>query len=1066
MRHKRIAFCFIFAPKALAPCRPCFARDVHTRQVAAVPASPTYSTDGLNTMKTFAGAIAGLLLLALPAYAQDAAPEPYDPALFEGLRFRMIGPSRGGRVTTVAGHRATPHTFYMGATGGGVWKTEDAGQSWENVSDGYFATASIGSIDVADSDSRIIYVGTGSEAIRSNVIIGRGLYKSTDSGKTWASMGLKNTGQIGSVVVHPTNPDVVYVAALGNPFGSNSERGVYKTTDGGRSWDHVLFVSDQTGAVDIELNPANPDVVYAALWHAQRKPWTIISGDDDEDGIYISHDAGGAWTKVEAGLPQGLIGKIDFAVSAADPSRVYALVEAKPEEEGLYRSNDRGQTWRLVNDAGYLMTRPFYYTNVDADPNNADVVWVNNLGLHRSNNGGEDFRRMGTPHGDNHDMWINADDPRIMVQSNDGGANVTLDGGATWSTQWNQPTAELYQVDVDNRFPYWVYAGQQDNTTIAVPSLPPNSRPGGATAYWEAIGGCETGPAVPHPIHSDIVYSNCKGKFSRYNRATGQEQNYYVGGVNLYGVNPSTLPYRFQRVVPIEVDPHDPGVIYHGSQYVHRTTDEGKTWETISPDLTAFRPERQVVSGGPITRDITGEEHYSTLYVIEVSPLDGELIWTGANDGPVHVTRDGGATWTDVTPPTMPPEGRIQTIDPSPHQPGKAYVAGYRYLLGDFQPYTYRTDDYGASWTLLTPGNNGIPADSPTRVVREDPDREGLLYAGTEFGLYVSFDDGRQWQSLQLNLPVTPVTGIRVHRQDLVLSTMGRGFFILDNLTPLHTLPSVAEAASQHLYPIRKAYNSRYGAGRRSAAGPEYLPSGAIFDYYFAEAQADSVRLEIKDAAGLVVRSIASAPSAPVEEQGMRGPPPTLPRRALGLSAAAGMHRFIWDLRRNGSRGGGGGPRATPGEYTVHLSSGGWQASQTLVIEMDPRVAADGVTQADLEQQLAFSLHLRGIMENADQVAARIDTLQALVERHAGASELRAALQQLEDALVTKRGDSYPAPKLIDQLSYLYGFTNQGLQRVGRDAVERVGELHVQLDEHSATLRSLEARVEALLADG
>ena len=472
------------------------------------------------------------------------------------------------------------------------------------------------------------------------------------------------------------------------------------------------------------------------------------------------------------------------------------------------------------------------------------------------------------------------------------------------------------------------------------------------------------------------------------------------------------------------------------------------------------------MSGGPITRDITGEEHYSTLYVIEVSPLDGEVIWTGANDGPVHVTRDGGATWTDVTPPAMPPEGRIQTIDPSPHQAGKAYVAGYRYLLGDFRPYIYRTDDFGASWTLLTPGNNGILEDSPTRVVREDPDREGLLYAGTEFGLYVSFDDGMRWQSLQLNLPVTPVTGIRVHRQDLVLSTMGRGFFILDNLKPLHTLPSVAEAASQHLYPIRKAYNSRYGAGRRSVAGPEYLPPGAIIDYYFAEAQADSVRLEIKDASGLVVRSIASAPSAPAEEQGMRGPPPILLRRALGLSAEAGMHRYIWDLRHNGSRGGGGGPRATPGEYTVHLSSGGWQASHSLVIEMDPRVAADGVTQADLEQQLAFSLNLRGIMENAGQVAARIDTLQALVERPAGASELRAALQQLEDALVTKQGDSYPAPMLIDQLSYLYGFTNQGLQRVGRDAVERVGELHAQLDEHSATLRSLEARVEAFLADG
>jgi len=640
-------------------------------------------------MKTSSLFFIGLLILAPSSWAQQDAPAIYDSALFEGLRFRMIGPSRGGRVTAVTGHRSTPRTFYMGATGGGVWKTEDAGHNWENISDGYFETASIGAMDIADSDARIIYVGTGSEGLRSNVIIGRGLYKSADGGASWTHMGLRDTGQIGAVVVHPTNPDVVYVAALGNPFRPNTARGVYRSVDGGQTWDHILYVSERTGAVDLELNPADPDIIYAALWRAERKPWTIISGDDEENGIYISHDAGDTWTRSREGLPQGLTGKIDFAVTPADPSRIYALVEAKPAEEGLYRSNDQGRSWRLINNAGYLMTRPFYYTNVDADPTNADVVWVNNLGLHRSDDGGETFSRVGTPHGDNHDMWINPDDPNVIVQSNDGGANVTLDGGLTWSTQENQPTAELYQVDVDNRFPYWVYAGQQDNTTIAVPSFPPNFRPGGATAYWEDIGGCETGPSVPHPTNPNIVYSNCKGTFSRYNRATGEEQNYYVGGVYLYGVNPSTLPYRFQRVVPIEISPHDPSVIYHGSQYVHRTTDEGKTWETISHDLTAFRPERQVISGGPITRDITGEEHYSTLYVIEVSPLDGDVIWTGANDGPVHVTRDGGETWTDVTPPRMPPEGRIQTIEPSPHQAGKAYIAGYRYLLGDFRPYIY-----------------------------------------------------------------------------------------------------------------------------------------------------------------------------------------------------------------------------------------------------------------------------------------------------------------------------------------------------------------------------------------
>ena len=1016
-----------------------------------------------SAMKTLAGIATGLIFLISPASAQDAPAVSYDSALFEGLRYRMIGPSRGGRVTTVAGHRATPMTFYMGSTGGGVWKTTNAGHSWENISDGYFSTASIGSIDVADSDPRVLYVGTGSDGIRSNVIIGRGLYKSTDSGDSWSFMGLRAAGQIGSVVVHPTNPDVVYVAALGSPFGPNPERGVYKTVDGGRAWSHALYVSDRTGAVDIELNPANPDIVYAALWRAERKPWTIISGDDKEDGIYISRDAGATWTKSEAGLPQGLIGKIDFAVSPADPSRVYALVEAKPEEEGLYRSNDRGQSWHLVNSAGYLMTRPFYYTNVDADPTNADIVWVNNLGLHRSEDGGVSFTRVGTPHGDNHDMWINPDNPYIMVQSNDGGANVTLDGGATWSTQENQPTAELYQIDVDNRFPYWVYAGQQDNTTIAVPSLPPDARPGGAVAYWEAIGGCETGPAVPHPVDANIVYSNCKGTFRRYNRSTGQEQHYYVGGVYLYGVNPSTLPYRFQRVVPIEVSPHDPGVIYHGSQYVHRTTDEGKTWETISPDLTAFRPERQVVSGAPITRDITGEEHYSTLYVIEVSPVDAQVIWTGANDGPVHVTRDGGATWADVTPPSMPPEGRIQTIDPSPHSAGKAYVAGYRYLLGDFRPYIYRTDDYGASWLLLTPGDNGIPDDTPTRVVREDPDRAGLLYAGTEFGMYVSFDDGRSWQSFQLNLPVTPVTGIRVHQKDLVLSTMGRGFYILDNVTLLHTLSAEVAAAQQHLFPVRSAHLMRYSAGRRRAASPEYLAPGAIIDYYLAEDQDEAVILDVMDASGAVIRTFAgAAPPEEGAEQGMRGLPARFQRNA-GPAATAGMHRFIWDFRHTGV--GGAGPRVAPGTYTVRLRSGSWQVSQAVEVLMDPRVAADGVTQADLEQQVAFNLELRDIRSDAGDVSARIDTLQARLEYHIDGEELLADLKQLKDALVTRRGDSYPAPMLMDQLGYLSGFTSQSFQRVGRDAVQRLDDLKAALIAHKATLEALEERAAALIAE-
>ena len=996
-------------------------------------------------------AVCILLLLPDGAMAQ-AANEFGDPS------FRFVGPSRGGRVTTVAGHPAHPTTFYMGATGGGVWKTTDNGASWQNISDGYFETASIGSIDVFDGNPDVVYVGTGSDGIRSNVIIGRGMYKSTDRGETWTFIGLRDTGQIGAVVIHPTNPDVVYVAALGNPFGPNPERGIYKTVDGGATWQQILFVSERTGGIDLELNPADPSIVYAAMWHAERKPWTIISGDSEENGMYVSTDAGESWSKVEKGLPEGLTGKIDFAVSPADPSRVYALVEAKPEHEGLYRSNDQGASWHFVNDAGYLMTRPFYYTNVDADPTDADVVWVNNLGLWKSTNGGEEFTRVSTPHGDNHDMWINPDNPQIIVQSNDGGANVTLDGGRTWSSQQNQPTAELYQVDVDNQFPYWVYAGQQDNTTIAVPSLPPDSRPGGPIAYWEAIGGCETGPAVPNPVDANIVYSNCKGTFSRFNRTTGQSQNYYVGGVNLYGVNPSVLPYRFQRVVPIEVSPHDPQMIYHGSQYVHRTRDEGRTWETISGDLTAFRPERQVISGGPITRDITGEEHYSTLYVIEVSPLDPDVIWTGANDGPVHVTTDGGTTWQKVTPPDMPPEGRIQTIDPSPHQAGKAYVAGYRYLLGDFRPYIYKTTDYGQTWTLLTDGNNGIPADSPTRVIREDPDREGLLYAGTEFGLYVSLDDGLTWKSFQQGLPVTPVTGIRVHRQDLVVSTMGRGFWILDNITFLHADLDEVKPSDGYLFPVRDTYRMRYRSGRRSATDPRYLPPGVIIDYYFKADQAHDVRMDILDDAGQVIRSYAAEELQPelAAVQGMRQPP-SRPASPFELQAGAGMHRFIWNLRHDGSES----PMAVPGRYTVRLVSGDWAMSQDVVVHMDPRVAKDGVTQEDLEAQLALTLEVQAASDQATSTAARADSLMEILEEAGDASSdaIAAGVQKLHSLLVTERGDSYPQPMLIDQLSYLGNFTSSGDHRPGKDAYDRLAELKLQVAEITTRLNRLERRI-------
>ena len=1001
------------------------------------------------------------LFLATPTdgVGQTGAPaELVSPTYFQGLSFRMVGPTRGGRSTTVAGHPDSPHTFYAGFTGGGVWKTTDAGMNWIPISDGYFETGSIGAIRVAPSNSGTIYVGTGSDGIRSNVIDGRGVYKSTDGGETWGHVGLREVGQIGAVEVHPTNPDIVYVAAMGKAFKPTPDRGVYKSTNGGGTWTKVLFTSDSVGAVDLELNPANPDEIYAAMYRGERKPWTIISGMEasgEEDGIWKSTDGGATWRYLKQGLPSGLVGKIDLAVTPADPARVYAVVETVEEEEGLYRSDDRGESWTLASTQAGLMNRPFYYTNVDADPTDADVVYVNNESFYKSMDGGGSFSRLSTPHGDNHDMWINPNHPEIFIQSNDGGVNVTLNGGVSWSTQYNQPTAELYQVDLDDRFPYWIYAGQQDNTTIMVPSNPPeDGSVFGHQGDWKEIGGCETGPAVPKPGDPSTVFSNCKGRFGRYSQLTGQEQQYYVWGGNLYGTNPKDLPYRFQRVSPIEVSPHNPDVVYHGSQYLHKTVDGGITWETISPDLTAFRPDRQVISGEPITRDITGEEHYSVLYVIEESPVQEGVIWTGANDGPVHVTRDGGASWTDVTPP-MPPEGRIQNIDPSPHDPARAYVAAYRYLLGDFEPYIFKTDDYGQSWERLTDGTNGIPMDFPTRVVREDPEAEGLLYAGTEFGIFISFDDGAHWQSFQQNLPVTPVTDIRMYRQDMVVSTMGRSFWVMDDVTPLHEIRAGATAAGNHLFTPANAYRltggGGFGYGPRDVSAPEYSPSGAIVDYLVGGASGE-MKLEIMATGGEVVRSYQATGAGMQSRmtQGMRAPQ----RQSSGtprLDSSPGMHRFVWDLRVEAPDGRGG-PTALPGDYQVRLTIGDWSQTRSFKLLMDPRVEADGVTMDDLRAQFAFNLDVAVLSEAANALAERVD---GAIGSGSYSGQALAELNAVR-ALMVDDGGSYPQPMFLNQIRYLQGMTSRADQRPGNFAYTR-------FDELGAQLADLQARVNRVM---
>ncbi len=1002
---------------------------------------------------------------------------------FKDLKYRCVGPSRGGRVTAVTGVPSEPSTFYMGSTGGGVWKTTDYGQSWINITDGFLETGSIGAIRVAPSDPKIIYVGTGSDGIRSNVITGRGVYKSTDEGKTWNFVGLRQAGQIGAVEIHPQNPDIVFAAALGHAFGSNPVRGVFRTQDGGNSWEKVLYVSDKTGAIDLELVPDNPDEIYACLWRGERKPWTIISGGK-EGGIYKSSDGGDTWTKLSNGLPQGLVGKSDLAVTPADPDVVYVLIEALPGG-GVYLSKDRGQSFELISAKKELLDRPFYYTNIDVDPTDANILYVNSPRYYKSTDGGKTWTRHSTPHGDNHDMWINPHNPDLFIQSNDGGANVTRDGGKTWSTQHNQPTAELYQVNVDDQFPYWLYAGQQDNSTIAVPSLPPYTSPTGASGFWLSVGGCETGPAVPKPGNPDIVYANCKGRFGRYNKNTGQEKQYYVGAQYIYGHNPKDLKYRFQRVSPIHISPHDPNVVYFASQFLHRTTDEGVTWETISPDLTAFDPSKQVISGTPITRDITGEEFYSTIYAVQESPLEKGVIWVGANDGPIHITRDNGKTWTEVTPPTLPPGGRVQTIEASPHRPGKAYAAVYRYLLDDWEPYVYKTEDYGKSWMRLTDGENGIPVDYPTRVVREDPNRERLLYVGTEFGMFISFDDGKNWQPFQLNLPATPVTDIKIHRQDLVLSTMGRSFWILDDLTPLYQWDEQTKQAPYVLFSPRNTYRRHYWSWRRSSADPEYKPAGAFINYYLAEKVSQDIKLEIQDEQGNVLRTFIGQKNKPEQKSLAPGSwdVSQLHLEQKGeprLLQTQGMHRFLWDLRHisgwqpsaqaRGRKGFGGGPMVAVGTYQAKLTIGDWSQIHEFEVRLDPRVFEDGVTPESIKEQEKLSLEIRDTLSLARLAAYRVEkALQKLTDKikeaapqKEKAQELKEKLLEIKKKLVTRDDIRYPQPMLIDQIEYLYSMLNRADQKPGKDAYERHEELQSMLDQYLSQIKTLLTEVKKL----
>ena len=971
-----------------------------------------------------------LTLLTLLSLA--AAPAAQQLPDLSDLTFRNVGPTRGGRVTAVCGDATAIGTFYMGATGGGVWKTTDLGNTWRNVSDGFFTTPSIGAIRVAHDDGDLVWVGTGSDGLRSNVIAGRGVFKSTDAGETWVCMGLEDTGQIGAVLIHPTDHDVVYVAAIGDAFAPSEDRGVYRTKDGGETWQRVFRVSPTCGAVDLEFHPANPDVVYASMWEAERKPWTIKSGGQ-QGGVWRTTDSGETWAQLQGGLPTGVVGKSDLAVSPAEPDRLWVLMEAL-ERPGLYRSDDAGETFRFVSNQRGLLDRPFYYCNVDCDPTDADHLFVSATSYQESTDGGKRWQRRFTPHGDNHEVWIHPSAAKVMIQCNDGGANITVDGGRTWSRQNNQPTAELYQIAVDDRFPYWLYAGQQDNSTIRVPSRPPYSATGGAGSFWESVGGCETGPAVPKPGDHDVVYANCKGRFGVYNHRTGQERQFYVGAQSLYGHNPKDLLYRFQRVAPISISPHDPDVVYHGSQFLHRTRDDGETWETISPDLTAFEADKQVNSGYPITRDITGEEYYSTLYEIAESPVQKGVIWTGANDGPIFVTRDDGETWKDVTP-DMPKGGRVQTVEPSWADAGTAYACVLRYQLGDPAPHVYKTTDFGASWTRL---GNGLPDNCPTRVVREDPQDPNVVYLGTEWGLFVSLDAGASWQPFQQNLPVTPITDMLVHRDDLVLSTMGRSFWILDDVSALRGLRSY-EPGAVSLFAPRTTVRSRLSG------------SGCNVHYMLPE-DVEDVRLEVYDlsqsppALVRTVRASGGRRNPGRFDQRMRGPF-RRGRTGRGLSDKAGFHRYTWNLR------GDNGALVLPGDYELRLVHAGGEQRQRVQLVLDPRVAAEGVTKEDLAAQIDLVEKVQALSRRASALAGDVRRLAS----DASSDETRAAAEAMSAQLNNAR-ETYPQQMLLSQIRYLSSMINRADQRPGNHAYQRYEQLLQEFEAMERRSKALQGK--------
>jgi photosystem II stability/assembly factor-like uncharacterized protein len=967
-----------------------------------------------------------LFVFAPPAVAQrSTSTVELNLARVEGLKWRQIGPFRGGRSLAAAGSVARPKEFYFGATGGGLWKSVDAGANWKPVSDGFFGTASVGAVAISASNPDVVYAGTGERDIRGNISHGDGVYKTTDGGKTWRNIGLGATQTISKIAVHPTNPDIAYVAALGPVYAhpgvaASNDRGVYKTTNGGNSWNKVLDGLPFAGAVDLKMDPSNPDVLLASTWEAWRSPYMLNSGGPGSR-LWKSTNGGSDWTDLtrRPGLPTGLVGKIGVTISPADPKRYWAIVEST--EGGIFRTDDAGETWQKTNDNRNYRQRAWYYNHLTADPKDRDTVYVLNVGIGKSTDGGKTFSGFRGTHGDNHDLWVAPDDPNRIINANDGGASVTLDGGKTWSAQ-DMPTAQMYHVSTENAFPYRILGAQQDNSTVRIPSRTTGA--GIRETDWTSTAGGESGYVSAKPDRPDLVFGGSYGgDLSWFDHGTQQSRSVDPWPDNPMGHGAKDLVHRFQWTYPIVFSPHNPNELYVCSQYVLKSTNLGQSWKRISPDLTRNERSTMEPSGGPITKDNTSVEYYGTVFTLAESPVKRGVLWAGSDDGLIHVSQNGGKSWTNVTPSGMPRQGLVSMIEASPFAAGTAFAAVDHHENNDYAPYAYRTDDFGKTWTKIV---NGFPRNTFLRVIREDRRVPGLLYAGTETGIFISGNGGARWQPFSLNLPLTPVHDLAWKEDDLIAATHGRGFWVLDDLSPIQALAAGRGNGDTVLFPPRAGYNVFWGGNGGSKAG-ENPPGGLVLNYFLA-AEAKEVQLTVTDAKGEVVAKLNPPKSAGFHRvsTGLQYPSWTsVPRMILWGAFPSPI-------------------TAPPGKYTVTLTVGGVKQSVTAVMRRDPRSIA---TDADLIAQTKFLREVAASMTEANQAIVRIRKFRTKIEEMlatAPSAETTAFVGQLtavEEALYQTKNQSGQDPlnypiRLNNRIGALFNVTQNGDGRPTAQAVE------------------------------